>query len=198
MATYAWDAAWVPVRFAMFVRPNERFFPGYYSGQSQATDLLGERWRLRMQLPPDTDLDLAGDLEAFFDRLLGRVNTFTMWNHRRPVPRGTMRGTPTLAADAAQLATSVQIQTTSGATLVRGDMIGFGGQVSRVMADATANGSGVMTVSIMPRVRAAQTSGATVLWDKPTVEWRLSSGDGVPLEHSPGYWDGPAIEAEEA
>lgn len=197
MTVYTWDPEWVPNRFALYVAPNERFFPGYYSGQGQATDLLGERWRCRMQLPPDTDQDLAGRWEAFFDRLLGRVHQVSLYNFRRPVPLGTMRGTPTVRVAAAQLSSTLEIQTTAGVTLQRGDMIGFGGQVSRVSAYGIANGSGQLSVSVTPRVRAPVPAGSAVLWDRPQITFRLASGDGVPIDHSPGYFDGPAIELVE-
>ena len=146
MSTYTWPAAWQPRRFRMAVMPNERAYAGYYSGQSQALDLLGEFWTCQMELPPSRSEDKGADMEAFFERLHGRVNLVSLWNLARPAPRGTMRGTPTLNASVAQLADTVAISSTAGATLKAGDMIGLGGQVSRVMADYTANGSGAVAV----------------------------------------------------
>ncbi len=188
MAAYTWPAAWMPRRFRMFIAPNERSFSGYYSGQTQALDLLGESWRMELELAEMTGL-VGQQVQAFLDRLRGRVNTITIGNIQRPVPVGTMRGTPTLLASAAQLASTIQIATTAGATLLAGDCIGFGGQLSRVMTDATADGTGHMTVEILPRVRIAQTAGASVLWDHPTANMILAAGGGSPVDFTPGSLD---------
>ena len=200
MSTYTWPAAWQPRRFRMQVMPNERAFTGYYSGQSQALDLLGEFWTCQMELPPSRSEDKGADMEAFFERLHGRVNLVSLWNLARPAPRGTMRGTPTLNASVAQLADTVAISSTAGATLKAGDMIGLGGQVSRVMADYTANGSGLFSaVEIWPRARTAMSGGAAVTWDKPTMDFRLTDGQGVPIDWEVGkVFQGPLVSLSEA
>ena len=84
-----------------------------------------------------------------------------------------MRGTPVLQANAAQLATSISIQTTATATLLRGDLISLAGQTVMVTADATANGSGVMSAIISPALRAASSTSAAITWDKPTFLWLI-------------------------
>lgn len=188
MSTYTWPTGrdWMPQRFRMQVMANERVFTGYYSGQSQAVDLLGEFWTAQITLPARRSDALGAQREAFFERLHGRANTLQLWNLKRPAPRGTMRGSPTISGAVAQLASTINVQTTVGATLLRGDLIGFGGQVSRVMADATANGSGLITLEIWPRARAAVSSGAAVSWDKPLVTFRMADGEGVPVDWMPG------------
>jgi len=200
MTTYTWPSAWQPRRFRMQVMANERAFTGYYSGQSQALDLLGEFWTCQMEMPPSRDEGKGADMEAFFERLHGRVNLVSLWNLARPEPRGTMRGTPTLNADVPQLANAVHILSTPYATLKAGDVIGLGGQVSRVMADYTANAGGVLiSVEIWPRARVAMSSGAAVSWDKPTVDFRLVDGQGVPIDWEPGMvFQGPLVSLVEA
>lgn len=200
MTAYSWSSAWQPRRFRMQVMPNERAFAGYYSGQSQALDLLGEYWVCQMEMPPSTSVSRGAAWEAFFERLHGRVNTITLWNLARPAPRGTMRGTPTLAGAVAQLASTVNITSTAGATLLAGDVIGLGGQLSRVMASATADGAGLFTgVEIWPRARTAMSSGAAVSWDAPTASFRLADGAGVPIDWEPGMqFQGPVISLVEA
>ena len=182
MSTYTWPAHWQPRRFRMQVMPNERAFTGYYSGQSQALDLLGEFWTCQMELPPSRSEDKGADMEAFFERLHGRVNLVSLWNLARPAPRGTMRGTLTLNASAAQGASSVVVTGgagQAGTTLLAGDLLGVSSLLLQVGADCTANGSGVVTVPIANRLRTALSSGASVTWDKPTAEFRLATHSGV-------------------
>jgi hypothetical protein len=45
-------------------------------------------------------------------------------------------------------------------------------QLVRVVADATADGSGAVTVSIEPALRASASGGAAIVWDKPKAMWR--------------------------
>lgn len=187
MTIYAWPAAWVPRRFNMYIKPNERAFEGYYAGGSQVLDLLGESWRASIELPAGNDEDRGAAMEAFFNRLRGRANLIALWNMKRPVPRGSMRGTPTISGAVSALASVINIQSTAGATLNAGDLIGVAGQVSQVMAPITANGSGLFSgVEIFPRARVAIANGASVQWDKPTVNFRLDNGDGVPVDWLPG------------
>ncbi len=187
MSNYTWPAGrdWLPSRFRMQVLPNERCFTGYYSGQSQAIDLLGEYWTCQLTLPSRRSASLGALREAFFEQLRGRSNTLQLWNLKRPEPRGTMRGTPTVRTTTAQLANEVDIQTVAGKTLEPGDVIGFGSQVSRVMGTVTltADGSGhIDNVPVWPRVRAAVTAGAPVTWDKPLITFRMADGAGVPID----------------
>ena len=189
---YAWPAAWVPRRFELRLQPNVITFTSPLNRSTQAVDLLGERWRIVLDLPPDVDSVRAGALEAFFDRLKGPTNFVTIGHTRLRAPQGTMRGAPTLSAAAAQLANTVAIGGTSG-TLLAGDMLGIGGQLCRVMANATVPGS----VEIAPRLRTAMSSGTAVVWDYPTANFRLV-GDGAPVAWSPGMHDAPSIELVEA
>lgn len=191
MSSYTWPTGrdWAPKRFRMQVMPNERCFPGYYSGQSQAVDLLGEYWVCQLTLPARCSEALGALREVFFEQLRGRVNTLQLWNQKRPAPRGTMRGTPTVRTSAAQLASTINVQTVAGKTLEPGDLIGFGAQVSRVMGMATlvADGSGhIDNVPVWPRVRAAVSGGAAITWDKPLITFRMADGAGVPIDWTAG------------
>lgn len=63
------------------------------------------------------------------------------------------------------------------ASVKAGDMLGCGDQLLMVAADATANGSGAITVTITSPLRAAISSGTAVVWDKPSVLFRQESDD---------------------
>lgn len=197
MSTYTWPqtAGWLPHRFEMRIVPNVFVFTSQYAKTTQAVDLLGERWRIVMDLPPDVSQAIGNAREAFFDRLKGPLNAISIGHQRNKAPQGTLRGSPTLSAALAQLDNIANIQTTAGATLLAGDLIGLGasGQLVRVMADATANGSGVISIEFMPRARAAVASGTAVVWNYPSASFRLVS-DGVPVSWNPGMVDGSSIE----
>jgi hypothetical protein len=129
----------------------------------------------------------ANQAVAFFESFGGYTNQLEMYNLTQPVPRGTMRGAMTFAASAAQGAGTIQIAgglSEAGKTLLKGDLIGFGSgttqQVVRIMADATADGSGVITVTIGTPLRNAFTLGASITWNKPKALFRQKSlNDGI-------------------
>lgn len=173
-------------------------------------------------------LALAAAMEAFIDRLRGPLGTIALWNLRRPMPLGTLRdgvainvvngslaavtvqngtpitiptitGSPINMAAAAQGASTVQVQTYPGRTLLAGDHIGLpNGQNVRVMADAVADGAGVITPEINPRVRTDIAAYAgPIMWNKPTANFMLKS-DGVPITHRPGMYDSTSLDLIEA
>lgn len=203
MADYTWPstALFVPSRFQMRVASTTRSFPSPYSQQVQVVDLMADFWKVVVTLTGDAaSNDLGGgQVEAFFDRLKGQANRVILWNLQRPTPFGTMRGSPTLKTAAAQFANTLSIQTTAGATLRAGDMIGAGQQLFRVLADATANGSGVLTAEVAPRVRAAAgiAAGSAVTWSSPTAPFRLTNSDGVGIDWTPDQFLAPTIELRE-
>lgn len=108
MTTYAAPAWFKPSDFEATLVPEVRSFVSPYGGATQALDLLGERWRFMVGLPPCLRDD-AGAREAFFHRLRGAANNVSLPHFARPVPRGTARGTLTLASSAAQGASSISI-----------------------------------------------------------------------------------------
>lgn len=153
------------------------------TSQVQAYEIGAELWRMNITLPPRPRAD-AGSLEAFFNQLVGGTQTVLAWHFGRPVPLGTMRGAPVLGANAAQFARALRLSglTPVGSepiTLRAGDMLGVGGQLFQVAADAEADGGGGMTVQIVNRVRAALASGAAVTWNRPTSQFMVMESDGA-------------------
>jgi hypothetical protein len=226
VTTYAWPAGWTPSRWEMRVIPNTRIYASPYSQQVQVADLLGEMLSMKFDLPPTTDEVLGSAREAFFDRLKGPLNTVQIGNLKRPVPLGTMRdgvsagwlnnasaaatwknasvvtatwvaGRPAVRGALAQFANSIPITTLPGRTMRAGDCIGVNGQLVRVMADAVADGTGTLTVEVMPRMRTAVAAYSAVTWNAPTATMMLK-GDGVPTPWMPGYADGASIELIES
>lgn len=170
MSTYAWPqaAGWYPNRFEMRIVPNVLTFTSQYNKSQQVIDMLGERWRVIMDLPDDTSKVLGAALEAFFDRLKGPLNYISIGHQVRRVPQGTMRdgtaaagwlnatpaaatwanstpatatwsgGAPALRFAVAQLANIATIQTTANASLKAGDHVGLGAGGPLVRAMADA------------------------------------------------------------
>lgn len=202
-AAVLWPEAWNPVSFSLMSPANTRTFDGYYPGMSQAIDLMGEYWRCSLALVDgaldEADAAMGAELEAFIDHLRGRAGLVQIWNLRFPQPRGTLRGSPTLYAEAGQLATTITLQTLPGKTLEVGDCIGFGGQVSRCQTRGVANAAGQLTVRIWPRVRSLQPAGTAVQWDKPLITFRQASADSAALQWGEGgAYAGPTFEFVEA
>jgi len=126
--------------------------------------------------------NVSGAWSAFIMQMKGQTNQLALWNLGRPVPLGTMRGTMTFNTTAIQGATTLSIiaSTESTKTLKAGDYLGFGAtvtqQVVMVMADATANGSGIISVTVQPPLRNAMAATTAITWDKPTAFFRQKQG----------------------
>lgn len=161
----------------------------------QTVDLLAWQWYAIVTLPPAFLRD-SGKHEALINSLAGGADTLALHHMARPQPLGTMRGSPTLSATAAQFANSLAITTTAGATLKAGDMIGVSGQLFQVNNDCTADGAGALTVPIVNRSRRSITSGASVLWDKPTAEFYMMDPRARSV-YTPGFGASQTIELVE-
>lgn len=195
MTTIAFPTGILPNAFSIYLQTVQRVHASPFGGSEQVIDLLNDRWLITMSLPPTTKTYRSAAVMAFIAALRGMTNTVNLYNFKQPTPRGTMRGSPTCNA-ASQGAASVTLASAgAGATLLAGDMIGISGLLLQVAADATANGSGVMTVTIVNRLRAAISGGSAVTWDRPTAPFRLLSTPAV--QYLPGYADGVALDFAE-
>lgn len=197
MATITYPTSgdhWLPKRFAPELRTNVLVSPSPLSGSVDTLELPGARWVFGLDYDP-AYFEEQAEREALWTEMGAQANRMALYHFARPVPRGTMRGSPTLSATAAAGATSLSISTTSGNTLLKGDMLGVGGQLVQVVADATA-AAGVLTVSIRPALRAQVASGQPVTWDKPTSLFIPSGPVAIPYNGSMG--EGFSVEMVEA
>jgi hypothetical protein len=213
MTVYAWPGFGVR-RFSLHLMPNLRQFVGPYTPATQVLDFLGERWAATLELTASADDIEIAAREAFFDRLKGTANQFALGHQKLTAPQGTMRdgltavvrnassvlvtvvnassatvtviyGQPVLLSSVAQLANTAPVQAVPGSTLRAGDMLGINGQLVRVMADVTFDGSGNGTVEFQPRARVSWTYGTAVMWSAPKANFMLKV-DGVPSTWEPG------------
>lgn len=156
----------------------------------QVVDLLQDYWTATMSLPPRTRANAAA-IEAFLNSFRGLVQTVDLYHFARPIPRGTMRGTPTVEVHWGGDST-IGILTTPGATLEAGDMIGASGRLLQVAEHCVADGSGHLIAPIVNRLSKTVAAGGAVTWDKPTAAFRLMSPASV--LHVPGYAEGVSLD----
>jgi len=195
MTAIALPAGFVPSTFSLRLSTVQRAYSSPFSGSEQVIDLLNDRWMASMQLAPRTQAD-AARVEAFVAAMRGMTNTAALYHFARKVPRGTMRGTPTVSTLAAPLAPAMLLATTPGATLRAGDMIGVVGLLLQVAQDTAADGGGIMLVNLVNRLRKVVPGGSVVTWDRPTTPFRLV---GTPSQqYVPGYAEGVALDFVEA
>ena len=146
--------AFLPRSVSLAQDVNARSFASPFGGSEQAVDMLNDRWRLSMELPPCTQPD-AAKREAFINALRGQVNHTELHHFGRPYPQGTLSSCQGLVYDAPQGADSITIATTAGATLLAGDMLGVDGLLLQCRADCTADANGVLVVPLTNRLRRA-------------------------------------------
>lgn len=150
------------------------------------------RWTAVVTMRRTTKFAERAQQEALASQINTGSNRAALWHFAMPAPAGTMRGSPTVSGAHAQGATTLAIATTTGNTLVAGDMLGvttsIGAQLVRVVTGGTA-AAGVLTVTIAPALRGSVSSGSAVVWDKPTALFTLTdsswSSSFVPGEAQP-------------
>lgn len=178
MAILNWPTTgpFVPQRFTWGGVASRSAFSGFLTGETQSVSHLADRHRAQITLPPCSPAD-AGLREAFVTQLVLRGDLVRMWHLQRPVPLGTLAGSPTVAAGAAAGAVSLQVQSVAGATLAGGDLLGLAtGQLVQVGMDgAVANGSGVLTVPLVHALRTAVAGTSAVTWYRPVALWQIAT-----------------------
>jgi len=165
MAVYDYPVALKPETMEWGTTKAGVQFRSPFDGSIEAVGFPGDFWTLSIGYPPQFDRD-SGALSAFWEHMAGGINKVRVPHFLRPVPQGSMRGTPTLAAAASRGDSTLQITTTGG--LKAGDFIGVGNQLCRALFDCDPVG-GTLTVTLVNRIRAAVSSGSPVTWDHPTA-----------------------------
>lgn len=183
MTLIALPTGLAPSQFSLLLNTEQRASSSNFGGSEQVVDLLNDRWTAALTFPNLSNED-AARMEAFVASFRGMTNTVALWHFRRPVPRGTMRGSPFIEA-AQKGASSVVVNSTPGATLRAGDMIGLAGLLLQVQSDCVANGLGVVTVPLVNRLRRALPWHTDLVWQSPSAPFRLISRIGV--QYLPGY-----------
>lgn len=176
--------------------PNTQSFGSPLSGAVQTVEMPGARWKASFMLENLVEAD-AAVFQAFMMRLRGRAGRFALHNFARQRPRGTLSGTP-LVMGASQTGTTLIIDGCAvGATLLAGDYFGVNGELKMVVADAAANGSGQMTLTLEPPMRASPADNAALTLVQPTATFMLAT-DELKWNTQPGKFSSFPIDCVEA
>lgn len=194
--TIALPLGFRPATFAMRQSVVQRVSASPFGGSEQVLDLLQDRWTASLTLPPCRPA-MAASREAFINAMRGQTQVCYLHHFARPRPRGSMRGIPSCTFTP-QGAAAISIGTGgAGATLKAGDMIGAGGLLLQVAADAVADGSGFFTlVPLVNRTRKAIANNTPVIWDRPSIPFRLVAPPAV--MYGSGYADSLTLDFIEA
>ena len=149
-----------------------------FTFEQQAYVHQGERWGLEFELG-SMNRDEGEEWAAFITSLNGREGTFLMGDPLGAAPRGTWAGAPkVLGAHAAGVKSIAMDGFSVGATVKAGDWFQRGSGASthlyKVMQDATADGSGLLTLELWPRLRVALVDNDTFTTSSAKGIWRLT------------------------
>lgn len=151
------------------------------SGYVQTVELPGARWTANGGYAPLERVD-AAVMEVFFAQLRGQANRANVPVFGRRSPRGTWAGSPTVNNEVgsptlSQTGTTLYLAGfTAAATVKKGDYfnIGSGGELKIITADGTADGSGLLQVSLEPPIRTAPAHGVAIVSTNCTCLMMLS------------------------
>lgn len=165
--------------------PKSRF-AGFYTGQTTSLSHSAERLVITMVLPPCAASE-ADDREAFFMGAISEGDRVLMSHPVRFEPKGTMRGSPTVRTDRSRQTETLTIQTTAGATIVRGDVLGVAGQLLMVRSGDTADDAGQASVQLVTRLHAPVPAGTAIVWDRPVAPFEFRDTS-LSMTYGRGQW----------
>ena len=85
----------------------------------------------------------------------------------------------------------------AGATLLAGDFFAVNGELKMVVADATADGAGEMTLTLEPPLRSSPADNAAITLSSPTATFMLAS-DEAKWNTQPGKFSSFPVDCIEA
>lgn len=146
-----------------------------FDGSAQAITIAAPRWHFTVETGPIRFAEVP-QWEAFVDRLRGRVNRARAWDWRREAPLGVATGTPVVGAtgSGSSILTAGWTPSVSG-ILLAGSYMGINGELKRLSADISSNGSGQATATFEPPLRASAPAAGAITIVKPTALFVLVS-----------------------
>jgi hypothetical protein len=167
------------------------------NGKMPATELGQAYWKGFFETRPLNRWEF-GEFAACWDSMRGGVKTFKANDPMRPYPNAYRAGFGGLtragggAFDGTADVTALTASTIALATLPAGFVVTAGDYVGltegsliglyRIIEAVTANGSGVATVTVEPKILSAFTAAAVANFEKPPAEFVIDhdSWDGMP------------------
>lgn len=176
---------------------NTQTFESPLTRGVQTLALPGARWACAATWESLQPAD-AALLRAWLAQLQGTAGRFYLGDLAHRAPRGTAAGTPLVAGGSQTGKTLATDGWTPGATLLAGDFIGYNGgaELRMVVADATADGAGAMSLSLDEPIRVSPVDNAAIVISRPTCIMRLS-GDEAAWNYSPGGFASFSLDAVE-
>lgn len=169
------------------------------NGRIETYGLSGARWVATLTFPNQSEQTGRPAVEALIVSLEGGANRLQMPHFGRPIPNGTLRGSPVLSG--AVIAGAKQLilrNVTNGQTLLRGDIIGLPNQLLMVTADTVASG-GTIAVQTRPALFSGYVDGTSVTWNSPTTLWIPQNSTAGPFPFQTGkYRPGFSVDFVEA
>jgi len=174
--TYPTLTKTAPARMRWSLVSNTQLSVSPLNGTIQTQELPGARWKIQMDYPPLEEAD-AALLRAFLVKMRGQANRTDLGPFDRQVPRGTAGGTPLVNGGSQTGASLITDGWSAGATMLTGDFFSVGTQLFIVAADATADGSGNMTLTIEPPIRTSPSDNAAITKASPKARFMLLTNE---------------------
>lgn len=183
MTTLSLPTGWPePAKAEFWLSYNTQQHESPLSRDVQTLELAGGRWRAEFTFAPMFP-EVWRVVNPFIARLRGGAGRVYMpVPYPMRTPRGTAGGTP-LVAGGSQTGSSLTTDGWSaGATLLAGDYFHFtngagGRELKIVRTDATADGSGAMTITFDPPIRSAPADNAALTTSSPSCIMGLADDD---------------------
>jgi hypothetical protein len=158
MAIVDWPTlpSFKPTRMTWGASTPKSAWAGAYTGQTQSLSHFGDRLRVELSLPPCSAAD-AGAREAYLMSLASTGDWVRLGHFLRPVPAGTMRGGPQIAASAIVGARSITIK-----NALPGASIMPNAELMNLSPWAVFSGSVTVTANTAAAVNRTQVTADTV------------------------------------
>lgn len=183
MTDYTWPPSIIPSSSDWSYISNTAAFVSGLSGTTRTLGRGGDRWACTVVCSNLTG-DKRATLHAFIARLRGQTHRVVLPDHTY-VKRGTQAAN-VLVKGAGQTGESLIVDGgTNGATLKAGDMFTLASALYMVVVDATFNGSGQATLTLVPPLRSAPADNASVNLTAPTARFLLTDNT-VGWSNNPG------------
>jgi hypothetical protein len=147
-----------------------------YTAQQQVFDWSSAFWSVEVSIDPQYKDD-AADWVAFLSALRGQKGTFYFGDTLFATPRGTGAGVPKVNG-ASQVGFTLNTKGWTAGSLVlkAGDMFQIGTSLYRNQTDATADGSGNVTLDIFPNAKG-HANDSSIITSNAKGVFRLTSSE---------------------